>query len=224
LRSVRVAKIEARCRVPTGRMGELSLSSKAQEFMRVLRLHSSDQNDPVSEWDYVQHAVVEMAGEADGYRCICTTPIFLLHYIRNRISGKQLRIGCECIKRWDLGPRCSKCKLVVLGSIAKRKKENNWLCRSCNAIKKEIDKQELLEQLIEQGKAERRARDEKLAKAIEDHKLAAREAIGNEIFYGFGPWYGKKFSEVAMDSYVVEKILEREIPHPDYWAFRYYIR
>lgn len=204
---------------------ELTLDKKAQEFMRVLRLHSSDQNDPVSEWIYLKDfSGVKMRGEADGHRCICTTPIFDLHYIRNKITKKELEIGCECIKRWDLGPRCSECKFTVLGSIAKRKKENNWLCRSCNTIKKESDKQEFLEQLLNQSKAERKERGEKLAKAIEDHKLAAREAIGNEIFYGFGPWYGKKFLEVATDAYVVEKILEKEISHPDYWAFRYYIR
>ena len=87
---------------------ELPLDTKAQEFLRVLRLYSNDKDDPVSEWAY--HKVFmesqEYKGEKDGKKCICTTPIFNLHYIQNRISGKVLEIGCECVKRWELGPKC----------------------------------------------------------------------------------------------------------------------
>ena len=114
---------------------EVTLDKKAQEFMRVLRQHSSDKNDPVSEWVYCRNLIGgEFHGEADGKRCICTTPIFNLHYIRNRISGMTIEIGCECVKRWSLGPKCEGGCGRSLGSLAKRKRENSWLCRTCNDV------------------------------------------------------------------------------------------
>ena len=119
-------------------MTELDQSLKSLKFLSVLRTYSSDKNDPISEWEYHKRPYMtsnEYQGEADGKRCICTTPITNLHEIKNRISGKILEIGCECVKRWELNPYChGKCGRS-LGNLEARRKANNWLCRSCKAAK-----------------------------------------------------------------------------------------
>lgn len=190
-------------------MTELDQSLKSLKFLSVLRTYSSDKNDPISEWEYHKRPYMtsnEYQGEADGKRCICTTPITNLHEIKNRISGKILEIGCECVKRWELNPYChGKCGRS-LGNLEARRKANNWLCRSCKAAKEKREEVEKVMSEIEQKK-----NDEET------------ERMGHFLFFGFGKYYKKRFSEVVEDKEIVERLLNNPIDNDDYRTFIEYI-
>jgi hypothetical protein len=201
---------------------EVSLDKKSREFMRVLRQHSDNKFDPVSEWIYCKYTPAQEAqGERDGKRCICTTPIMNLHYIRNSISGMVIEIGCECIKRWSLGPKCEGGCARSLGSLEKRKKGDNWLCRSCNAKKKKEEEEKERARLTRENNE---AREKWEQEQIKNREQAMKiTSAGNQLFRGSGKWYNEPFWKVAKDPLIVAKIMAKVIAHPDYWAFRDYL-
>lgn len=180
---------------------ELPLEDKVKRFMSVLKHHSTNKQDPISEWQYVydepNHTNLQKY-------CICTTKITNLHVIRNKISGHTLEVGSECIKKWDLAPVCVSCGGAI-GSLVKRRKTNDWYCRKC-----------------------KKANDmEARVKQIEKELLLKR--LGKQLFFGYfpntrtSPWYGKRFDEVVKDPRLVRLTLEKEVEHPDYWNFREYL-
>ena len=180
---------------------ELPLEDKAQRFMSVLKDHSTNKQDSISEWQYVY----EEPNHTDQQKyCICTTKITNLHVIRNKISGLTLEIGSECIKKWELAPVCAGCDGAI-GSLVKRRKTNDWYCRKC---KKTNDM-------------------EARVKQIEKELLLKR--LGKQVFFGYfpntrtSPWYGKRFEDVVKDPRLVKLTLEKEVEHPDYWNFREYL-
>ena len=111
-----------------GRSGmEVQQAEKSPRFYGVLRKHSQNQFDPVSEWEYKADA----AGNGEG-RCICSTPIFHEYVIQNKLTGEQLTIGSECIARWfHSSLRCEKCN-GALGNVNNRIKKDNYICAKCN--------------------------------------------------------------------------------------------
>lgn len=180
---------------------ELPLEDKAQRFMSILKDHSTNKQDPISEWAYVY----EEPNHTDQQKyCICTTKITNLHVIRNKISGYVLEVGSECIKKWELAPVCAGCDGAI-GSLVKRRKTNDWYCRKC-----------------------KKANDmEARVKQIEKELLLKR--LGKQVFFGYfsntrtSPWYGKRFEDVVKDPRLVKLTLEKEVEHPDYWSFREYL-
>lgn len=180
---------------------ELPLEDKAQRFMSVLKQHSANKQDPISEWAYVY---AEPNDVNEQKYCICTTKISNLHVIRNKISGHVLEVGSECIKKWELAPVCAGCNGAI-GSLVKRRKTNDWYCRKCKKAKE-------LEASVKQ---------------IEKELLLKR--LGKQLFFGYfrgtgtSPWYGKRFDVVVKDPRLVKMTLEREVDHADYWNFREYL-
>jgi hypothetical protein len=105
------------------------LAFRAKTFFQVLRDHSQDKEDPISEWEFAE--VVD----GDGHMtCICTTPIRYLYKIRNRVTHDTLIVGSECIKRWMGGLlRCQRCD-CRLGNIRARLRKKQFHCRICRQI------------------------------------------------------------------------------------------
>ena len=180
---------------------ELPQDEKVQKFYEVLKGHTEDQDDPISEWEYLTDRVKEAYEKKS---CICTTPIKNIHLIRNKKSGLILEIGSECAKKWDLAPLCESCK-KPLGAITRRRKENDWVCKACKAARKK----------------------EALLKAEARHRLLRQ--MGGQEFRGYfketgtSPWYGRRFDEVVMIEKLQRLTLKQEIDHPDYRAFRDYL-
>jgi ribosomal protein L37AE/L43A len=180
---------------------ELPLEEKVRRFFQVLREQSANKQDPISEWGYVYEEPNE-SGEQK--YCICSTKIINLHVIQNKVSGVQLEIGSECIKKWKMAPVCKSCNGAI-GSLTKRRKTNDWFCRKCKKAKEK----------------------ETLAKQIEKQMLLER--LGKQLFYGYykasktSPWYGKRFREVVDDPLLIKLTLQREEDHADYWAFREFL-
>lgn len=105
----------------------------AEKFRKALLQASQDKQDPVSEWKLL---------DTTGYfetKCICTKDIFQVFYIQNKITGKILKIGCDCAERWlSCGLSCTRCN-TALGNVMKRRREKDFLCRACKKVKKERD-------------------------------------------------------------------------------------
>ena len=180
---------------------ELPQDEKVQKFYEILKGHTEDQDDPISEWEYLTDQVQEVCVKKS---CICSTPIKNIHLIRNRKTGLILEIGSECAKKWDLAPLCESCK-KPLGGITRRRKENDWVCKSCKAARKK----------------------EALLKA--DARQRLLKQMGSYLFMGYfketrtSPWYGRRFDEVVKIKELQRLTLRQEIDHPDYRAFRDYL-
>jgi hypothetical protein len=180
---------------------ELALEEKVQRFFEVLKSRTEDKEDPISEWEYMTEQIKETNQKKF---CICTTPIKNIHLIRNKKTGLILEIGSECAKKWDLAPQCLSCH-AQLGAVTRRRKENDWICKTCKAIKKKeaLLKNEVRRQLLRQ--------------------------MGRQQFRGYfketmtSPWYGRRFDEVVMIEELQRLILKQEIDHEDYRAFREYL-
>ncbi len=99
----------------------------ARMFLKILREHSQNKQDPISEW-ILENTI---SFKEDGGFCICSKDIKRIFTIQNKITHQSLEIGGDCAMRW-LEPKlnCVKCK-IPLGNILKRKTEGNFLCRSC---------------------------------------------------------------------------------------------
>jgi len=180
---------------------ELPLVERVGRFFEVLRDNSTNKQDPISEWEYLYDEPNK--GNTQKF-CICSTKISNLHVIKNKLSGQIFEIGSECIKKWDLAPVCKSCGSAI-GSLTKRRKLNDWLCRKC---KKDKEREATIKQ-------------------IEKEMLLKK--LGRQIFYGYftpsdpGPWYGKRFDEVVKDNRLVRITLKTEIQHDDYWSFREFL-
>ena len=99
----------------------------AREFMRVLKEHSYNKEDPISEWVLNDNPQL-----TDGSRCICKMVIKEVWTIYNSKTNQVLEIGCDCAKRWlEPSMTCKECGRV-LGQVMKRKKQKNFYCGSCN--------------------------------------------------------------------------------------------
>jgi hypothetical protein len=99
----------------------------AREFMRVLREHSYNKDDPISEWTLNDNPQI-----SEGSRCICKMVIREVWTIYNSKTNQVLEIGCDCAKRWlEPSMTCKDCGRV-LGQVMKRKKQKNFYCGSCN--------------------------------------------------------------------------------------------
>lgn len=110
---------------------ELTQDKKSNQFYQILRKHSQNQYDPLSEWEYNP----DLAGDGQG-RCICSTPIFHEFVIENKITGHTFTIGSECIQRWfESKIRCQKCN-ASLGNVKNRIKNGFFLCALCNRQRK----------------------------------------------------------------------------------------
>lgn len=180
---------------------ELPLEEKVQKFYEALREYTDDKDDPISEWKYLTDTVKE---SHEKKFCICTTPIKNIHLIQNKITGVILEIGSECAKKWDLAPLCECCE-KPLGAITRRRKQNDWLCKTCKTVKKNeaILKAETRQRLLKQ--------------------MGRLEFRGYFKETGTSPWYGRRFEEVVVSEKLQQKILSQEVDHPDYRAFRDYL-
>jgi ribosomal protein L37AE/L43A len=180
---------------------ELPQDEKVQKFFEVLKSHTEDQDDPISEWEYLTDKLKEVFEKKF---CICSTPIQNIHMIRNKKSGLVLEIGSECAKKWDLAPLCECCK-KPLGAITRRRKEDDWVCKACKAARKKeaLLKAEARTQLLKQ--------------------------MGSYLFMGYfkatktSPWYGRRYDEVVMVKELQRLTLKQEIDHAEYRRFREYL-
>jgi len=180
---------------------ELPLEEKVQRFYHALKEHTDDKDDPISEWQYLTDTVKE---SHERKYCICTTPIKNIHLIQNKKTGLILEIGSECAKKWELAPLCECCN-KPLGAITRRRKQNDWLCKTCKTVKKNeaILKAEARQRLLRQ--------------------MGRLEFRGYFKDTGTSPWYGRRFEEVVMIEKLQQLTLKHEIDHPDYRAFREYL-
>ena len=155
-----------------------------QEFIRVLREESVHKDDPIPEWE------VDGVLDGDG-KCICTKELKRVFLIRNKITEKQLPVGCDCIKRWDIQHvmSCNNCG-SALGNKLKREKEKDYICTTC---KKEEKKQEA-------------ARTKFLNDLI--------SAKGKWICYIRGPCYNKSYKEVFSNTNFLDYIVN-QVPAQD---------
>jgi ribosomal protein L37AE/L43A len=128
--------------------GELELQYRRERFMTILKAHSNDKEDPVSEWRIINFPSKDQLKSAINYiewldlkqrnpqRCICSTQIDNRSVIINSMNGKLLIVGAVCLKRWlDLKAICDGCG-CTLGNFVKRQADNDWLCRVCKAEEK----------------------------------------------------------------------------------------
>jgi hypothetical protein len=112
----------------------LSPKFRAIQFLTELKKYSDNKDDPISDWEF-GHEVRELSKDDDVFLCICSTRIHKLYKIHKINDNSMfLEIGCECIKRW-LHPSitCDECS-CVLGSVVKRMKTKDYLCRKCKNI------------------------------------------------------------------------------------------
>ena len=113
---------------------ELSPQEHAKEFFKVLREHSVHKDDPIPEWSVV---------DSNHYatHCICKHYIQNIFIIQNKITGKRLDVGSDCIKKWSIefNLRCRNCR-SILGNKEKRLMNNDLICPQC---KRKADKLDL---------------------------------------------------------------------------------
>jgi len=104
-----------------------SSSFYAIQFLKALREHSQNKQDPISEWILLE----SVSWMEDGGKCICTKEIKNIFKIQNKITKEVLEIGGDCAGRW-LNPslNCFKCD-CVLGNVIQRRKDGFYLCLSC---------------------------------------------------------------------------------------------
>jgi hypothetical protein len=106
-----------------------------KKFNEVITLYSVNKEDPIPEW------ILHDNPQEDKTECICTKDISLRWPITNKLNGQILWIGGDCAERW-LNPSlsCDGCG-AALGCVMKRRREKNYLCRSCTLkSKKEREK------------------------------------------------------------------------------------
>lgn len=170
-------------------MSSGDLEFKRKTFFGVLREHSFCKEDPISEWAIVKDI------EGDGSStCICTTPILYEFVIENKLTKKQLVIGSECVKRWNIEFTCKSCG-CHLGNITKRLIKKDYVCPACKR----------------QQKKDEKARQE------------VKERYGNLRFFWYGPYYQKKFSDVIDDIDYVEKVLNHPKKNTTLELFERYV-
>lgn len=105
----------------------------AKKFLEALRKESRDKIDPVSEW-----RLLDTTGNFET-NCICSKDICQVFYIQNKLTQKTLKIGSDCAERWlSCRLECMECH-TALGNVMKRRREKDFLCRSCKKNKKERD-------------------------------------------------------------------------------------
>lgn len=149
-----------------------------KRFLQVLRDHSTNQTDPIEEWD-----LLGFVSNGGATHCICDTQIILNYCIQHKQTKKQLMIGSECVKRW-INPKlvCERCQ-TTLGCVMKRIRYQDFHCRQC---KKALQEE----------------------KAYQEHMKAQQlRRWERELFYAYGKHYEQPFKEVAKDIPFVEKLL-----------------
>jgi hypothetical protein len=106
---------------------EVSSEYYARMFMQILREHSQNKQDPVSEWKLLD----SVSYMQDGGFCICTKDIKNIFVIQNNVTQELLNIGGDCAKRWlDPSMQCHKCN-IPLGNVLERRKQQKFLCKTC---------------------------------------------------------------------------------------------
>lgn len=116
---------------------ELSQELKSERFRDELTKYSVCKSDEwidwdkkIDEWKEIHETGIIRLVE----KCICTTPIKNIFYIRNIHNGNVLTIGCECIKRFQfkrLPLYCRSCPRQILTNIDKRREEGKLTCKDC---------------------------------------------------------------------------------------------
>jgi len=172
----------------------LSPKFRAIQFLVELAKYSDNKDDPISDWEF-GHEVRELTKDDDAFYCICSTRIQKLYKIYkisdNRVS---LEIGCECIKKW-LNPSitCDECS-CVLGSVVKRMKTKDYLCRKCKTITNK-----------EKAREKREARIQEL----------------ENIYY---VKYQRHFREIIRNRILTEEILNKQPVTKGQLLFEEYVR
>lgn len=88
---------------------------------------------------YWKHRGVERPEKE--HRCKCTYfPLETNHYIMNTFNHRLLVIGSECIKKFQLRPRCKKCNTIIQNNQAVN---CDMLCKECMPYRCKVCKFEI---------------------------------------------------------------------------------
>jgi len=123
-------------------MENTDAAAHAREFMRELRRHSINQENPIAEWD-----LLDSVGHSErGAWCICKKSIKRLFYILNKITGERLQIGSDCARRWlDCSMECAGCG-APLHNTLKRREDGLFHCPYCVKIMRRLQDTPVLTQ------------------------------------------------------------------------------
>ena len=153
------------------------LKQKARTFYTVLRQNSVSQEDPIPEWEVVH----EVEGDSSK-ECICTTPIVYEYTIQNKLNGRTLIIGSECVKRWNIKFTCKSCD-SPLGNVTRRLIKKDFLCPECKREEKRMEK------------------------LLEAQREGRKKMLSDYYLFWFGKYYKRKFSQVIQDIDYVEYLI-----------------
>lgn len=102
------------------------LTSKPNRFNGVLKDHSVA--DGIDEWYEVERPE-RIYEKIIQYKCICSTDIEKLFYIKNRLNGNTLIIGSECINKFGSDEMIRIHKIKVKSATYTG---NKRMCQSCS--------------------------------------------------------------------------------------------
>jgi hypothetical protein len=155
--------------------------TKYDHFMTHLRSHSVHQSDPIPEWHVTRWEF--RADDISGNYCICTTEIRNIFTITNKLNGRELEVGSECVEKWNIEfvLKCIFCS-SALGNKIVRVKANDMLCPTCKKEKKKEEKD----------------------------KQARINKMGGWIMSWKGPWQGMTYQKVAQNTGWVEWFINRD--------------
>ena len=140
----------------------------AKKFLEVLREHSQNKQDPVSEWELTDDVTPEASSN-----CICTKDIKVLYYIKNILSGEILIIGSDCAERWlSPGLECKWC-MCSLGNVMQRRREKKFYCRACSSKMTKLGEKSI----------DYRGKVYKLKEVIKDEKLVEEILNNTKTYY-----------------------------------------
>ena len=160
---------------------EANQEIKNSIFLERLREKSKNKEDPVPEWEECgRFDSGTYTTDVDAERCLCTTAIRYIYWIKNKHTGEEVKIGSTCINRWwDI--HCENCQAALGNKNARRKqkRERNIYAFWCPDCKKE------------------------------DIKLwnEKRDRLGEMRLFWYGKYRERKFSEFIDDVPYVEKLI-----------------
>lgn len=203
---------------------ELSPEDKHILFIKELLKYSDNKDDPVSDWEF--NGIVTELDDDDVFNCICSTRIKYQYRIHKKNDNKVfIEIGCECIKRWlDPSITCDDCS-GALGSVMKRMKTSDYLCRECKKKREEKRAHQKLIRDMEQFQLDSKLYYQHLREVEnEKHEINRIEYLGN-LYYQDDIITLRKLKDILDDEKMVLSIVQRT-RQPDvmeYFSYYYTI-
>ena len=108
------------------------MSYSYPKFMRAIRLNAHVTRDSTDKSLIAQYKPLKQLNDKVYDKCICGHSIYNRFIIQNCITGKILKVGSTCIKRFESDIKIKCWSTIFLDAFKKNKKYHT--CNMCNII------------------------------------------------------------------------------------------